>query len=267
MAKRGARAGTIRTGIGGWVYPPWRETFFPAGLKHADELSYAAARLATIEINATFYRTQSPASFARWASETPDGFVFSVKAARAAAQRKDPQEAAPAIERFLRSGLAELGPKLGPVLWQLPPGRTFEAETMARFLDLLPDVLDGLPLRHVVEARHDSFASAPALALLAERNVARAIVDSEKSPLLAAVTADFVYLRLQRTLDQEPEGYPPAELDTWAKRLQAFSTGDAPPGLEMPTAAPRMQRDVFGYVISGAKHRAPAAAMALGART
>ena len=270
MTTPARRHGTIRTGIGGWVYPPWRETFFPAGLKHADELAYAASRLATIEINATFYRTQSPASFRRWAAETPDGFVFSVKAARGAAQRRDPQEAAPSIERFLHSGLAELGPKLGPLLWQLPPGRAFDADAMARTLDLLPDALDGLPLRHVIEARHASHAGPEALALLAERNVARAIVDRPvldgEPPPQAAVTADFVYLRLQRTRDEEPDGYPPAELDAWAGRLRALGAGDAPPGQEMPVAAKRMPRDVFAYVISGAKHRAPAAAMALAAR-
>lgn len=266
MTTPARRHGTIRTGIGGWVYPPWRETFFPAGLKHAGELAYAASRLATIEINATFYRTQSPASFAKWAAETPDDFVFSVKAARGAAQRRDPEEAAPSIERFLHSGLAELGPKLGPLLWQLPPGRAFDADAMARTLDLLPDSLDGLPLRHVIEARHPSHAGPEALALLAERNVARAIVDRDEQPPPAAITADFVYLRLQRTRDVETDGYPPAELDAWAGRLRALAAGDAPPGLETPVAAKRMRRDVFAYAISGAKHRAPAAAMALAAR-
>lgn len=248
MAQQKEARGTIRTGIGGWVYPPWRETFYPPTVKAADQLAYAASKLASIEINATFYRTQTPASFAKWCSETPDGFVFSVKAARGAAQRKDAAEAAPAIERFLQSGLAELGDKLGPILWQLPPTRKFDQGAMASFLDLLPATLDGLRLR---EARHDSFASPEALALLTERHVARAIIDSDKNPLVEAITADFVYLRLQRTEDAEPAGYPPAELDRWAERLRTLSAEG---------------RDVFAYVISGAKHRAPAAAMALAER-
>lgn len=250
MARRGS-TGAIRTGIGGWIYPAWRETFYPPEVKAAGQLAYAASRLATIEINATFYRTQTPASFAKWRDETPDGFVFSVKAARAASQRKDAAEAAPAIARFLGSGLSELGPKLGPVLWQLPPGRRFDADQMARYLDLLPGTLDGHRLRHVIEARHDSFASPEALALLGERNVARAIIDSDKNPLVEAVTANFVYLRLQRSEDAEPAGYAPPALDRWADRLVELAAGD---------------RDVFAYVISGAKHRAPAGAMALAER-
>ena len=250
-AKQAKGNGTIRTGIGGWVYPPWRETFYPPTVKAADQLAYAASKLASIEINATFYRTQTPASFAKWRDETPDRFVFAVKAARGAAQRKDAAEAAPAIERFLGSGLAELGAKLGPILWQLPPTRKFDADAMAPFLDLLPETLDGLPLRHVIEARHESFASPEALALLTERRVARAIIDSDKNALVEAITADFVYLRLQRTEDAEPAGYPRAELDRWAHRLRDLSAEG---------------RDVFAYVISGAKHRAPAAAMALAER-
>ena len=245
----------VRIGIGGWTYAPWRDNFYPKGLKHADELAYASARLGSIEINGTFYRTQTPASFRSWGRAAPDGFVFSVKAARAAAQRTDPDAAAPAIERFLASGLTELGEGLGPILWQLPPTRRFDADAVARFLDLLPASRDGVRLRHALEARHASFASAPALALLRERNVALVVVDSEKvspePPGAPKLTADFVYLRLQRSVDAEPLGYTDAALDGWAGRLRDFSSA----------------RDVFAYVISGAKHRAPAAAMALIART
>lgn len=269
MAKRAAASrtqGTIRTGIGGWVYAPWRETFYPPDLKQADELAYAASRLGAIEINATFYRTQTAASFAKWRDATPDGFVFAVKAARGAAQRTDPTDAAPAIERFLHSGLAELGPKLGPILWQLPPTRKFDPGIVQRFLDLLPPTLDGHPLRHVIEAQHASFAAPDALALLTGRGVARAIIDTDKAPLVGTVTADFVYLRLQRTEDAEPAGYAPPALDQWAARLAALAAGSPPPGLDVPAAPPAMPRDVFAFVISGAKHRAPAAAMALADR-
>lgn len=251
MAKKANKAGTVRTGIGGWVYPAWRETFYPPSVKPAEQLAYASSKLATIEINGTFYRTQTPASFAKWRDETPGGFVFSVKAARGAAQRKDPAEAAPSITRFLESGLTELGDKLGPILWQLPPTRVFDAGVVAQYLDLLPETLGGLRLRHVIEAQHASFASPEALALLTERGIARAMVETSKSDLVEAITAGFVYLRLERTEDAEPAGYAPADLDRWASRLTAFSADG---------------RDVFAYVISGAKHRAPAAAMALAER-
>ena len=266
MAKKAnPTLGTIRTGIGGWVYPPWRESFYPAAVKAADTLRYAASRLAAIEINATFHGTQTPESFARWASETPEGFVFSVKAARGAAIRKDPQEAAPAIERFLGSGLSELGDRLGPILWQLPAGRVFDAATVERFLDLLPDALDGLRLRHAIEAAHPSFRSAQALALLAERRVALVGLDKDGVDLAAPITADFVYLRLQRTRTEQPAGYAPDALETWARRLQALAGGVVPEALSVAAAPPVRPgpRDVFAFLIAGAKERAPAAAMAL----
>jgi len=266
MAKAAKGQGSIRTGIGGWVYKPWRETFYPQEVKAADELRYAASRLRTIEINGTFYRTQSPQTFRQWHDETPDDFMFSVKAQRGAAQRKDPAEAAPSVERFLQSGLTELGPKLGPILWQLPAGRRFERDVMTAFLDLLPDRLDGIALRHVMEAEHPSFATEDALALLAERGVALAILDKGEQPPVGAVTAPFVYLRLQNTQDEEPAGYASAGLRRWAERLQDWAAGGSPDDLPSPVAAEKRPRDVFAYVIAGAKHRAPAAALALAER-
>ncbi len=239
----------IRIGIGGWTYEPWRGLFFPEGLRHADELGYASARLSSIEINGTFYRTQTPKTFRAWHDQTPPGFVFSVKAHRAASQRTDPDEARPAIERFLASGLTELGDKLGPIIWQLPAGRKFEADRFERFLDLLPTEIDGHAIRHVVEAVHDSFGTPPCTALLKARGVARAIIEKPGVTLDETVTADHVYLRLEGSVDEELLGYAPADLDRWASRLGALAK---PKG-----------RAVFAYVISGAKHRNPAAAMAL----
>ncbi len=241
----------IRIGIGGWNFPQWRDNFYPKGLRQADELTYAAGRLGSIEINGTFYRTQTPDIFRSWRSAVPDGFVFSVKAARGAAQRRDAAEAAPSIERFLGSGLTALGPALGPILWQLPPGRRFDADDLGRFLDLLPVGRDGVALRHALEARHESFATEPALRLLGERNVALVALDLDpEAPDPQAdfpLTADFAYLRLQATRDEEPLGYAPKLLDAWAIRLRKLSR----------------DRPVFAYVISGAKHRAPAAAEAM----
>ena len=241
---------TIRVGIGGWTYAPWRDNFYPKGLKHADELAYASRHLTSIEINGTFYRTQTPKIFTLWRDAAPPGFVFSVKAARAASVRSDPAEAAPSIERFLGSGLTGLGSGLGPILWQLPPGRRFDAETLARFLDLLPSARDGVALRHAIEARHQSFASAEAMALLRSRNVAWVTLDRDDAPGEPLATADFAYLRLQRSADDETLGYSEHALDLWAGRLRALSSAG----------------DVFAYVIAGAKQRAPAAAMALIAR-
>ncbi len=240
---------TLRIGIGGWDYAPWRGLFYPAGLRKADELAYASAHLTSIEINATFYRTQTPHTFRAWRDAVPDGFVFSVKAARGAAQRKDAAEAAPAIERFLDSGLTELGDKLGAILWQLPGGRTFVADDLARFLDLLPPERDGVRLRHALEAQHRSFDSDAADALLRERGIAKVILDKVGVAKREAVTADHVYLRLQGTVDEEVAGYTPEALDDWAATLKRL--------------AARPRGTVFAYVIAGAKHRAPAAAMAL----
>lgn len=240
---------TIRIGIGGWDYAPWRGLFYPEGLRKKDELGYASTHLTSIEINGTFYRTQTPATFRAWHDATPDGFVFSVKAARAAAIRKDAAEAKPAIAHFLDSGLVELGDKLGVILWQLPGGRRFDPDGFARFLDLLPPSHQGVRLRHAVEAEHESFNDGAAGRLLGERGIARVILEKEGVAAQAEITADHVYLRLQGTVDEEEAGYPATALDEWAARLKAF-------------AKPR-GRDVFCYVISGAKHRAPAAAMAL----
>ncbi len=244
---------TIRIGIGGWDYAPWRGLFYPEGLKKADELAYASAHLTSIEINGTFYRTQTPETFRAWHDGTPDGFVFSVKANRAAAHRKDPNEAKPAVERFLGSGLTELGEKLGAILWQFPAGRRFDPEILPRFLDLLAPEQDGLKLRHAVEAQHESFNDDAALAMLRERGIARVILEKEGVAPREDITADHVYLRLEGTVDEEPAGYSPAALDDWAARLKGF--------------AKSKKREVFAYVISGAKHRAPAAAMALIERT
>src|ERR1041384_4746708 len=152
-----AKSGTIYVGIGGWTFEPWRGVFYPKGLPHAKELSYASERLTSIEINGTFYRTQTPATFRKWASEVPDGFVFSVKGPRYATNRSVLKEAGDSIKRFLDSGVTEMGGKLGPLLWQFAPFKKFDPADFGGFLELLPEKFDGRPLRHVVEVRHDSF--------------------------------------------------------------------------------------------------------------
>jgi uncharacterized protein YecE (DUF72 family) len=255
----------IRVGIGGWVYEPWRGTFYPKGLPQVRELAHASRSVTSIEINSTFYASQKPASFRRWAAETPDDFVFSLKGPRYTTHRRVLAEAGSSIERFFASGVTELRGKLGPVLWQLPPTKAFNPEDFAAFLAFLPRELDGLTIRHAVEVRHASFVTPDFIALLRKHAVAPVLVDSEKHPMIADVTTDLVYARLQRTSEKFRTGYPPAALDTWAKRAQVFASGDVPADLATLADAPRNKgrRDMFIYMISGAKARAPAAAMAL----
>jgi uncharacterized protein YecE (DUF72 family) len=254
----------IRVGIGGWVFAPWRGPFYPKGQPQARELEYASRKLTTIEINGTFYRTQTPASFRKWAAETPDDFVFSLKGPQFATNRKVLAEAGSSIERFFGSGVMELKDKLGPVLWQMSPWKQFEPGDFEAFLALLPQKLDGRAIRHVVEVRHQSFAVPAFVDLLRKYAVAVVLVESDKHPLIADVTGDFVYARLQRTSEKEQTGYPAAALDLWAKRAKAWEKGGAPDDLPLIAGkAPKANRDVFVYMISGAKVRAPAAAMAL----
>lgn len=255
----------IRVGIGGWTYEPWRGTFYPAGLKHADELNYAGRHLTTIEINGTFYRSQSAASFSKWRQATPEDFVFSVKGHRAVVNSRKLAEAAEPIDWFFKSGVFELGEKLGPLLWQFAPFKKFDREDIGGFFKLLPRKAAGRSLLHVVEIRHESFLVPEFVALLREHNVAVAYADSDEYPAIADVTADFVYARLQRSREENATGYSAADLGRWAGRAGIWESGGTPEDLSRieKNTAPRAKRPVFVYFISGAKVRAPAAAMAL----
>ncbi|MGH6769612.1 MAG: DUF72 domain-containing protein [Xanthobacteraceae bacterium] len=254
----------IRVGIGGWVYAPWRGEFYPKGLTQARELEHASRQLTSIEINGTFYRTQKPDSFRKWADETPDDFVFALKGPQFATNRRVLAEAGSSIERFFASGVLELESKLGPVLWQMAPFKKFEPDDFEAFLALLPPRVDGKVIRHVVEVRHESFVTPAFIDLLSKHSVAVVLVDSAKHPLFADVTSDFVYARLQRTEEKVKTGYQSAVLDAWAKRARVWEDGGAPDDLQAIGGPPsKAMRDVFIYMISGAKVRAPAAAMAL----
>jgi uncharacterized protein YecE (DUF72 family) len=256
----------IRVGIGGWTFAPWRDNFFPRGLKQAEELSFASRHVSTIEVNGTFYRTQSPDSFRRWAEETPKDFVFSIKAHRLTTHRKVLAESAPAITRFLDSGLVELGKKLGPILWQFAPFKKFEPEDFEAFLSSLPPKLESLKLRHVVEVRHESFCTEAFVTLARRYKIAICLALSDKYPLIADPTADFVYARLQTSQAKEPQGYPKKELDRWAGYAEQWAQGkavDELPLLAKPPAAKAKGLDCFIYFIAAAKERNPAAAMAL----
>ena len=257
--------GRIYLGIGGWTFEPWRGVFYPEDLPKARELEYAAQHLTSIEINGTFYRTQTPATFRKWASEVPDGFVFSVKAPRYTTHRRELAEAGDSVAHFLKSGVTELGDRLGPLLWQFPPTKKFEEAEFSAFLALLPPTLDGHPLRHVVEVRHKSFVAPAFVSLLRNAGIAVVFSEHETYPGIADITADFVYLRLQKGEDSIPTAYPPDALDAWAGRLRTLAAGGAPADLPCVDAAPtaKKPRDVFAYVIHEGKIRAPAAAMAL----
>ena len=256
----------IRVGIGGWTFEEWRGgVFYPKGLPQTRELSHASRQVTTIEINGTFYSTQKPESFRRWAADTPEDFVFSVKASRFCTNRRVLAEAGESIERFIGSGIGQLKHKLGPILWQFAPTKKFEPDDFATFLELLPKSLDGRPLRHAIEVRHESFA-VPAFAALARRHsVAIVFADSGKYPMIADVTGDFVYARLQSAGEAFATGYSTPAIKKWSERAKLRAAGgDAK---DLPHAAkaapPKTERDVFIYVINGAKVRAPAAARAL----
>jgi uncharacterized protein YecE (DUF72 family) len=266
QSKPNSASGRIRVGIGGWSYAPWRGVFYPKGLKQADELSYATSKLTSIEINATHYRLQSPKSFRIWGATAPDGFVFSVKGPRLVTQQKVLAETGNFITRFFKSGLAELGDRLGPILWQFAPFKRFDEDDFAKFLDLLPHELDGQKLNHVVEVRHASFAIPRFAELARDAGVTIAYVDAEGWPNIADLTGDVVYARLQRGNDALAAAYPPGELDAWAGRAKTWAKGSAPYDLKLlaeSAASKRRPRDVFIYFIHEGKLRAPAAAMAL----
>jgi len=260
------KSGQIRVGIGGWVFEPWRGVFYPKGLAQAKELSYAASHLTSIEINSTFYGSQKPDSFRKWAAAAPDGFVFSVKGPRFATNRRVLAEAGDSIKRFLDSGVLEMGERLGPLLWQFAPTKKFDAADFGKFLELLPGKAGKQTLRHVVEVRHDSFRTPEFVALLRSFAMPVVFTDHETYPSIADVTGDFVYARLQRGEDSIPTAYPPKQLGAWAGRLRDWAEGGEPKDLPRVDKAHTLNpapRDVFAYVIHEGKIRAPAAAMVL----
>ena len=254
----------ICVGIGGWTFEPWRDNFYPQGLPHARELQYAAGKLTAIEVNGTYYSTMKPATFAKWRDDTPEGFIFSLKANKFTTNRRVLAEAGESVERFIGSGLAELADKLGPVLWQFAPTKKFDAADFEAFLKLLPAKVSGLPLRHVMDVRHDSFKSPEYLALARRYQVGTVFTDSDDYPSFADVTGDFVYVRTMRSQSQLPQGFEPQALDQLAACAQRWAQGGEPEGVpRVEPPQPAGPRDVFLFFISGAKERNPAAAMAL----
>ena len=240
-------AGRIRVGIGGWVYEPWRGTFYPAGLRQKDELAYVGEHLTATEINATYYSSQKPATFAGWAKAVPDGFQFAVKASRYSTNRKRLAEAGESIAKFTHQGIAELGDRLGPILWQFMPTKRFDPEDFGAFLKLLPSSVDGVKLRHALEVRHESFDDPAFLAMARDAGAAVVLADHDSYPAIAGHDVGFTYMRLMQAQADEPTGYPPAAIADWAERAKVASG----------------RGKVFTFFISGAKERNPAAAQAM----
>lgn len=263
-AKSRTTPGAVRVGVGGWDYDPWRESFYPPKLPRSKQLDHMAARLTAVEISATYYKLQRPELFERWAKAVPDGFRFAIKGSRFCSNRKRLGEAGEAVERFCGQGLSELGDKLGPVLWQFMATKTFDPDDFRAFLALLPRKAAGVPLRHVVEPRHESFRDPAFVAMARAAKVAIVFADAGEFPCIADLSGDLVYARLQRSREEVATGYPAAELDRWAEVAKGWARGESPGGLPYCAAPPAPRtRDTYVFFISGAKEHNPAAAEAL----
>jgi uncharacterized protein YecE (DUF72 family) len=287
------RKGAIRVGISGWRYPPWRGVFYPPGLPQSRELEYASRAFATIEINGSFYSLQRPEHYARWRDATPDGFVFSVKGPRFVTHMLKLRDCERPLANFFASGIANLGEKLGPILWQLPPMLRFDRERLARFLALLPRDTDEAatlarrrnekvrgrarlafgacrPLRHALEVRHETYVDEAFVDLLRRERIALVVADTAgKWPYAEDLTADFVYVRLHGDEVLYVSGYGEAAIARWAARLVAWSEGGAPGDarcISRTRPAPCAGRDVFCYFDNDAKVMAPRDAQALTAK-
>jgi len=240
----------IKVGIGGWTYEPWRDNFYPQGLAQAKELGFASRQVSAIEINGTYYSTFKPENFRKWHDETPSDFMFSLKASRFTTNRKLLSTAKDSIQRFVESGIAELGDKLGPIVWQFMPTKSFDPEDFEAFLQLLPKKEGSRALRHVMDVRHASFITPEYQTLAKKHKVSTVFTDADKFPSFDEPEGDCAYARLMMADAELETGYEPKALDSWAERAQTWAASPKP-------------RDVFVYFINGAKEKAPAAAGAL----
>ena len=260
------RAGQIRAGMGGWTFEPWDKSFYPEKLAKARQLHYATRQVPTIEVNGTYYSSFKEPTFIKWAREAPDGFIYALKGNRFVTNRRVLGEAGESMARFLGSGVAALGEKLGPILWQFAPTKKFDPQDFEAFLKLLPERQESVKLRHALEVRHDSFVTPEFVTLARKYNAAIVYADHARYPAIADITGDFVYARLQTGHDDNPDCYTPEALDQWAGRARLWAEGKVPAGLHRAdpgTEAPVRPRDVFVYFITEGKVRAPFGAMAL----
>jgi uncharacterized protein YecE (DUF72 family) len=254
---------SIYVGVGGWVFEKWRDNFYPAKLPQKRELEYASTHLTAIEVNGTYYGSQKPESFRRWHDETPKDFVFTLKGPRFATNRRVLAEAGDSIKRFIDSGITELKDKLGPLNWQFMATKKFDAADFEAFLELLPKKAGSRALRHAVEVRHDSFKDKAFVKMCRDQDVAIICGADSEFPVIADVTADFVYARIMGTKAEQKLGYSKSMIGKWAERARRWETGESPQMELLAPAAAKKKRDVFLFVISGAKAKNPAAAQAI----
>ena len=237
----------IRVGVGGWSFDPWDETFYPAGLSKAKQLRHMSRTLTAVEVNATYYSSFKPDTFAKWRDERRDGFVFSLKAHRFSTVRKTKEDMVKSTSLFLDQGITQLKEKLGPINWQFPGTRKFDADYFATFLSVLPKEKDGLKLRHALEVRGTGFDDPAFYELLKKPEATVVYAEDDEFPKLRHTGGDFAVARLMQSQADEANGYPKKEIDRFAKMATEWSA----------------KQDVFVFFISGAKERNPAAAMAL----
>jgi len=277
-------AGRILIGISGWRYEPWRGVFYPQKLPQHSELKFASRMLPTIEINGSFYSLQSPAYYAEWHDDTPEGFVFAVKGPKYITHMRRLKEVETPLANFFANGLFELKDKLGPILWQFPPMLPFKPERFEAFFAQLPRDTEAAaeiaerhdhrvegrtslvpdrkqPLRHAVEIRHPSFVDPAFIALLRKHCVALVVADTAgKWPLLEDLTSDFVYLRLHGDKELYASGYSDAALERWAHRIRTWSEGGQVDDARLASGKPatkRARRDVYCYFDNDVKVHAP----------
>jgi uncharacterized protein YecE (DUF72 family) len=284
--------GAIRIGISGWLYPPWRGSFYPKGLPAAQELSFAASHFRSIELNGSFYRLQRPEHFQRWHELTPEDFVFAVKGSRFITHMLKLRNIRAALANFFASGVLRLGRKLGPLLWQFPAQLGFEPGRLQAFLELLPRDTDqaralardhdarvagraylradfAQPLRHAVEIRHPSFCTPAFIELLRRYDTALVCADTVEWPLRMDLTSDFVYCRLHGSEELYVSGYDERALERWAARVRTWARGREPRDARRIAArTPPLPggRDVFVYFDNTVKDSAPLNALALAKR-
>ena len=274
----------IRIGISGWRYVPWRNNFYPKGLRQKDELYFASRAVNSIEINGSFYGLQRPTSYARWYADTPDNFIFSVKASRYITHTKRVRDIEQPLANFFASGMFHLKEKLGPFLWQFPPSFRFDESLFAEFLAQLPmtsdaaktharhsdpevqregylDIPHHLRLRHAVEIRHDSFVDEAFIQLLRKHRVALVVADTAgRWPQLEDLTSDFVYMRLHGDVELYNSGYSKEALERWYKRIRLWSQGRQPGDARLVTQEKDKAhdgRDVYCYFDNTDKLFAP----------
>ncbi|HZP99641.1 MAG TPA: DUF72 domain-containing protein [Reyranella sp.] len=275
-------ASDVRIGVSGWTYKPWRGAFYPEGLSHKKELAWLATQFDTVEINGTFYCMQVPDSFARWADDTPDGFVFAVKGPRYLTHMLKLRNAQAPLGNFFASGPLRLGAKLGPILWQFPPNFRFNPEKLETFFKLLPRDTDeaaicgrkhdhrlkarawlrsdaSVAIRHAMEVRHESFRDPAFVELLRKHDVALVCADTVEWPLLMDLTSDFIYVRLHGSKKLYHSEYTPAEIRRWAKRVESWRSGKemADGTFAGVPVKERKPRDVFVYFDNTDKLHAP----------